>query len=108
MSSLVAKNENIIMDENPLWYISKEEYQRRIEAYDNGTLAPTKKEGLVINPRIAVEITDEDVRKFVPDDYINANYEKCGDISRQSYKTPVNKLKWDFLYFIDVSVFMPA
>lgn len=109
MSTSAIKNEEAAMlDEHPLWYISKEEYQRRIEAYDNGTLEPTKKEGLVINPRIAVEIRDEDVRNFVPIEFLNSNYEEYGDISRQSFKTPVNMLKWDFLYFIDVSVFMPA
>jgi hypothetical protein len=86
-------------------YKTEEEYQQMIKDYENGTLKPTTKEGLIINPKVAYEVTTEDILKSIPFDKLS----KAGiTINRFSMMSPVDNLMWDYLHFVNVDVFRPA
>lgn len=86
-------------------YKTEEEYQQMIIDYENGTLKPTTKEGLIINPKVAYEVTTEDIQKSIPYDKLS----KAGmTVSRFSMISPVDNLMWDYLHFVDSSVFRPT
>lgn len=89
-------------------YKTEEQIAHLQELYDTGKLEPTRKEKIVINPKVAIEITNEDVFNSIPMDEIAKNKEKYGEISSFSMITPVDNLLWDFLYFRDINVFRPA
>lgn len=76
--------------------------------YDSGKLEPTPKEKLVINPKVAYLVTDEDIRKSVPQEDILKAESIFGKISRFSLYSPVKNLNWDYLHFVNVDYFRPA
>jgi hypothetical protein len=89
-------------------YKTKEEIAYLQELYDKGELPPTRKEGLIVNPKVAIEITNDDVFKSIPLKEIESKQSTFGKINRFSKITPVDNLLWDFFFFTDVSHFRPA
>jgi len=89
-------------------YLSDNEYKELLHKYRKGTLEPSPKEGKIINPKVAYVVTDQMIRDSVPLAWIQKNKDVCGNISRMSLSSPVANLKWDYLYFVDSSVFRPA
>lgn len=89
-------------------YKTEEEIAHLQELYDKGELPPTRKEGLIVNPKVAIEITNDDVFKSIPLKEIEKNEAKFGKINRFSKITPVDNLLWDFFFFRDIDVFRPA
>ena len=89
-------------------YKSIEQIAELQRLYDNGELPPTQKEGLVVNPKVAYEVRNEDVSKCVPMSYLRSREDKYGKISRFCFYTPTDNLLWDFFYFNDISYFRPA
>jgi len=89
-------------------YKTKEEIAYLQELYDKGELAPTRKEGLIVNPKVAIEITNDDVFKSIPLKEIESKQSIFGKINKFSKITPVDNLLWDFFFFTDVSYFRPA
>jgi hypothetical protein len=89
-------------------YKTKEEIVCLQELYDKGELPPTRKEGLIVNPKVAIEITNDDVFKSIPLKEIESKQSTFGKINRFSKITPVDNLLWDFFFFTDISHFRPA
>lgn len=89
-------------------YKDSKEIEELQRLYDEGKLPPSRKEGIVVNPKVAIEITDEDIVKSIPLEYLEKNQHKYGKINRFSKITPVANLIWDYFYFRDISVFRPA
>lgn len=89
-------------------YISDNEYEELLEKYRRGKLEPTPKEGLVINPKVAYYVSEQMIKDSIPEEYLSKNKDKYGTISRLSKIDPVKGTVWDYLYFVDSSVFRPA
>lgn len=89
-------------------YKSEEELVELQRLYDNGLLKPTAKEKLIINPKVAYEVTNSDIAKSIPEAYLSKNADLFGKINNFSRITPTDNLLWDYLFFRDVSVFRPA
>lgn len=91
-------------------YKSKEELDQLLIDYRLGSIAPTEKEGLIINPKVAYEVKNKDIAKSVPSKEVLKRlqpvYGKLSDFSTEY--TPVDNLLWDYLYFTDSSIFRPA
>lgn len=94
--------------DNMITYKNKEQIAELQYQYEQGTLAPTTKEKLVINPKIAYEVVDQDILSSIPFKDIEKEKNKFGSLSRFSTYTPVKNLIWDYLYFVDSSIFRPA
>lgn len=69
---------------------------------------PTPKEGLIINPDVAVLKTKEDIINEIPFDWISKNENIYGKLCDLSLDDPVRNTHWDYLFFNDSSVFTPA
>ncbi len=89
-------------------YKTEEELIELQRLYDAGELQPTRKEKLIINPKVAYEVTSEDIVKSIPLEYLDKNIDKYGKINRFSLITPTENMLWDFLFFRDISYFRPA
>lgn len=89
-------------------YLTDNEYAELCHKYAKGKLEPTAKEKRVINPKVAYEVTDQMIRDAIPIDWIKKHESTYGVISRMSLSSPVSNLLWDYLYFVDTSVFRPA
>lgn len=91
-------------------YKTKEELKQLQSDYDNGSLAPTPKESMVINPSVAYLVSNEDIKNSLPNSTILKRIEPIyGKLSRFSTDyTPVHNLHWDYLFFTDSSIFAPA
>ena len=91
-------------------YKSKSELKKLQKDYDDGNLTPTPKENLIINPSLAYLVTDDDIKLSIPDSStlkrLEPIYGKLGDFSTKS--TPVSNLLWDYLFFVDSSLFSPT
>ena len=89
-------------------YKTELEIQALQDLYDRGELPPTAKEKLVVNPKVAIEITSDDIFKSIPLKEIEANAAMFGKINRFSKISPVDNLLWDFFFFTNVKPFRPA
>lgn len=89
-------------------YKSVEEIAELQRLYDSGKLAPTRKEKLIVNPKVAIEITNDDILRSIPFKEIEKNSDEFGKINQFSMITPTDNLLWDFFFFTDVSHFRPA
>jgi len=91
-------------------YKTEQELKNIQLEYDKLVLPPTIKEKLIINPKVAYEVTNDDIKNSIPDvgvlKRIEPIYGKISDFSKDY--TPVDNLLWDYLYFNDSSVFSPA
>ena len=47
-------------------YKNELEIQALQDLYDRGELPPTTKEKLIVNPKVAIEITSDDIFKSIP------------------------------------------
>lgn len=89
-------------------YKTEEELQKLQELYDSGYLPPTRKEKLIINPKLAYEVTSEDIKKSIPYDQLKQLEPVYGKISRFSEYAPTDNLLWDYLHFVNPDYFRPA
>lgn len=91
-------------------YKTKEQLTELQQLYDDNQLEATPKEKMVINPSVAYLVTDKDIKASIPDDATLKRLEPIyGKLSRFSTDyTPVSNLCWDYLFFVDSSVFRPA
>ena len=91
-------------------YKTEQELKNIQLEYDNGLLPPTVKEGLVINPKMAYEVTNDDIKRSVPEHdvlkRISSVYGVLSDFSKNY--TPVDNLLWDYLFFTNSKLFSPA
>ena len=88
-------------------YLTKSEYDQLLKDYKNNKLKPTSKEKLIINPKVAYQVTDEMIEKSIPTNILE--YKTLyGKINRFSKHSPVSNLLWDYLYFVNPDVFRPA
>jgi hypothetical protein len=94
--------------EHIYFYKSLSEEEALQKAYEKGTLSPTPKEGLIINPKVAYHITEKDIVKSIPTKWVKENANIYGELSRLAFTDPVENLNWDFLYFKNTDVFRPA
>lgn len=79
------------------------------ELYEANALEPTKKEQMIINPKVGYEVTNEMLNKSIPHNKLHLVKEKYGSISRFSYAyTPVDNLLWDYIHFVNIDYFRPA
>jgi hypothetical protein len=85
--------------EHIYFYKSLSEEEALQKAYEKGTLSPTPKEGLIINPKVAYHITEKDIVKSIPTKWVKENANIYGELSRLAFTDPVENLNWDFLYF---------
>ena len=89
-------------------YKSKSEIEKLCIDYEAGKLAPTAKEKLVIHPKIAYEVTDEDILGSIPFDELRKLENIYGRVSRFSQFSPVKNLRWDYLHFVNTDLFREA
>jgi hypothetical protein len=91
-------------------YKTEQELKNLQLEYDKDILQPTVKEKLVVNPKVAYEVTNDDIKRSIPDAItlkrLEPVYGKLSDFSTKY--TPVDNLLWDYLYFTDSKVFSPA
>ena len=78
--------------------------------YDSNKLDPTHKEKLVINPKIAYLVDNDDIKRSIPDPITRKRLEPIyGKLSDFSINyTPVDNLMWDYLFFTNSSLFSPT
>lgn len=89
-------------------YLSKEEHDTLVNSYEEGILAPTVKEKLVINPKVAYEISHQMLLGSIPFDEIKKLKTTYGELTKPSKIDPVGNLLWDYLYFVDSDIYKPA
>ena len=91
-------------------YKDKAELENLYKLYKENSLKPTAKENLIINPKVAYTISSEDIVSNIPHAWIKQESTRkiYGEITRLSLQNPVSNLNWDYLYFINPSVFRPA
>jgi hypothetical protein len=89
-------------------YKTTSELQELQKLYNNGKLKPTKKEKLTVNPKLAYEVTSEDVRNSIPFDELRDVENIYGKLSRFSLYSPVDNLLWDYFHFVNPDYFRPA
>jgi hypothetical protein len=89
-------------------YFSDTQIQLLQEAYDKGKLPATPKEEMIINPKVAIYVSEKDIANSVPVDLIHKYSKLYGDISKVSMQDPVKNTMWDYLYFVNPDVFRPA
>lgn len=79
------------------------------KAKTNNNTLHLPKEKLWVNPKVFNLVTDDDIKRAIPDEVNEVSFKKVyGDISRLSLKDPVANTCWDYLYFKDCSIFAPA
>jgi hypothetical protein len=88
-------------------YLTEEEHKLLIDKYNNGTLEPTSKEKLIVNPKVAYEVTNEMIQNSIPKN-IKEYKNMYGEINRFSKVSPVSNLLWEYFYFVNPDVFRPA
>lgn len=98
---------NLNFTNNSIGYLSRLEYDNNIQAYNNNTLKETTKEKLIINPKIAYEVTSKMIFNSVPKD-IGSYSDLYGKVHHFSKSSPVENLLWDYLYFVDSDLFKPT
>jgi hypothetical protein len=89
-------------------YKSIQEINELQAKYNSNTLDPTKKENLVINPKIAYAVSNSEIRNSIPEDKLKSIENIYGKVNNFSMNDPVSNLNWDFLYFVNSSYFRPA
>lgn len=91
-------------------YKTQEELQLLQDKYDSGNLEATPKEGMVINPKVAYLVINEDIKNSIPDKHTLKRIEPIyGKLNRfSSDYTPVDNLIWDYLFFTNSSIFSPT
>lgn len=89
-------------------YKTEDELRELQKLYNTGKLKPTTKEKIVINPKVAYEVTSEDIRNSIPEQEIKNAESIYGKLNRFSYYSPVDNLLWDYLYFVNSDYFRPA
>lgn len=91
-------------------YKSEQDLKNIQLEYDKEVLPLTKKEKLSVNPKVAYEVTNDDIKRSIPDvmilKRIEPIYGKISDFSKDY--TPVDNLMWDYFYFTDSFIFAPA
>ena len=89
-------------------YKTEDEYNKLLFDYEHGTLKGTPKESLIINPKVAYHVSESDILKSIPLSELRRNKDIYGTISVISKRDPVSNLLWDYLFFVDSSIFQPA
>jgi hypothetical protein len=89
-------------------YKTTDELHKLQKLYIDGKLSPTRKEKLIINPKLAYEVTSEDIRNSIPYDELRNVENIYGKLSRFSLYSPVDNLLWDYLHFVNTDYFRPA
>ena len=89
-------------------YRTKEQLIELQEQYSTGKLAPTEKELMVVDPRLAYEVKDKDILESIPTESLRKLENVYGKVSRFSQYSPVKNLKWDYLFFVNSDLFRPA
>jgi hypothetical protein len=87
------------------FYKTEEQEQELYRKYTTGMLPRTPKEKLVINPKVAYHVTEEEIKNSIPFEWIRKKKSIYGELSPLCMKDPVDNLNWDFLYFKNVDVF---
>ena len=85
--------------------VNKIDYTKRKNSWG---VKPTKKEGMIINPKVAVQWDINEIIDSIPYEWIKRNKAFYGELCDLSLTDPVRNLNWDFLKFNDSSVFQPA
>lgn len=93
---------------NNVGYLTNEQYNELLVKYDNSELQETSKQKLVVNPKVAYELTDEMIRNNIPYDKLKTVENIYGKISKMSEYSPVSNTVWDYFYFVNSDVFRPA
>lgn len=89
-------------------YKTPSEIELMHKDYINGTLKRSPREGLLINPKVAYVVTEKDIIKSIPYEWIKKNTSVYGVLSKVSEQDPVSNLQWDYLHFVNSDVFRPA
>lgn len=89
-------------------YKTDDELEILYSQYTTGTIKPTNKEKLIVNPKVAYEVLTEDIVKSIPYKELDKLKAIYGVINRFSKITPVENLRWDYLHFVNSDVFRPA
>lgn len=92
----------------PQSYLNVDQLIKLYDSYNKRSLEPTTKEKLIINPKLAYEITDQLLHDSIPYELIKRYRDVYGEISKVSKVDPVSNLNWDFLYFVNSDYFRPA
>jgi hypothetical protein len=92
----------------PQSYLNVDQLIKLYDSYNKRSLEPTTKEKLIINPKLAYEITDQLLHDSIPYELIKRYRDVYGEISKVSKVNPVSNLNWDFLYFVNSDYFRPA
>ena len=89
-------------------YLSKDKVNELYKKYLSGSINPTPKERLKINPKVAYYVSEEDIVKNIPLTLLKKYQSVYGELSDVSKRDPVSNTAWDFLYFVNSDYFRPA
>lgn len=98
---------NTFVDANQ-GYKTQGDLDNMYEEYLMGHLTPSPKQGLVINPKVGYFVTDSDITRSIPYEWIKRNSSIYGVISKLSERSPVSNLNWDYIHFVNSDYFRPA
>jgi len=89
-------------------YKNDYELQELQTQYKKNRLPATRKEKLIINPKLAYEVTSADINNSIPYAELRDVESIYGKLSRFSTYSPVDNTIWDYLYFVNTDYFRPA
>jgi hypothetical protein len=69
---------------------------------------PELREDKYMNPKIAYRKSYQMIQDEIPFEHIRKNFDAYGELSESTTQNPVRHTRWEYLHFVNSSVFAPA